>query len=87
MQIMLGDATGDALAMLDIRDRRLEAAQLAEAANANQVGNVWLAVANYVAAPAKGGTRVVRSGQGSALKPEHLAVGALAAVAAYLALG
>lgn len=86
MQIMLGDATGDALAMLDIRDRRNEAQQLALAAESQGLGNPWLAIASYVAAPAKGGVRVVKSSSGG-VKPEHLAAGALAAVVAYFALG
>lgn len=89
MQItMLGDATGDALAMLNIRDRRGEASALAAKANAPQVGNIWAAVAQYVTAPAKGGVQVIRpQAQKSGIKPEHIAMGALAAAAAYLALG
>jgi hypothetical protein len=88
MQIMLGDKTGDALAMLNIRDRRDEAAGLALAAqNGGQMGNVWLALANYVSAPPKGGTQIIRPASPAGIKPEHLAVGAAAALAAYLALG
>jgi hypothetical protein len=85
MQIMLGDATGNALNILGLADRRGEAAVLAAKAETG-LGNPWLAIASYVAAPAKGGTRVVKPAS-SGVKPETLAVGALAAVAAYLALG
>lgn len=75
MQIMLGNVPGWAAS-----------AETAIAERDGTMGNVWLALANYVGAPAKGGTQVIRK-QSGGIEPKHLAVGALAAAAAYLALG
>lgn len=89
MQIMLGeDETGRALALLNLSDRRGEADALYRQGISQDtgLGNWWAVVAQYVSAPPKGGTQVVRSRQ-SGIKPETVAMGALAAVAAYLALG
>lgn len=89
MQIMLGDATGDALSMLNLQDRRGEAASLWSSAQGGDtgLGNWWAMLAQYAAAPPKGGTQIVRRASQGGIQPKHLAVGALAAAAAYLALG
>lgn len=56
---------------------------------AQTLGNPWLALATFATAPPKGGVQVIRTGgkSSSGLKPEHIAVAAVAAAAAYLALG
>jgi len=58
---------------------------LADSAENTGLGNFWVWAAQYVTAPAKGGTRVIRR-ESSGVKPATVAALALAAVGTYFAL-